>query len=473
MKLDIALWFAVCALLAGCGSDLSGGAEDEGPPTADSVADSVPNRRADSHTGSDWPTFLGPTGDGRSAEVGVLTNWPKEGPPVAWHRELGTSYGIGSIQAGKLYQADRLADDVQLTCLDAGTGAELWRFEYPSDYQDMYGYNGGPRCSPVLDDDRVYLYGAGGKLHCVNATDGRLVWQVNTAERFGVIQNFFGVGSTPVVEGRLLLVMVGGSPTEDSQKYRGRLDQVHPNGSGVVALDKMTGEVVYQTGDELASYASLKLATIAGRRWCLALARGGLFGFDPATGKIDFHYPWRAKTLESVNASTPVVVGDQVFISETYGPGSSLLRVRPGGFDEIWRDPLRSRERAMQTHWNTPIYHEGYLYGCSGRHTHNALLRCIEWKTGKVMWSVPDLTRTSLLYVDGHFVCLGEYGQLFLFKANPTEFEIVAIVPEGALRDEDGRPLLDYPCWAAPILSNRHLYIRGKSHLACLDLRGS
>ena len=100
----------------------------------------------------------------------------------------------------------------------------------------------------------------------------------------------------------------------------------------------------------------------------------------------------------------------------------------------------------MQTHWNTPIYHEGYLYGCSGRHTHNALLRCIEWKTGRVMWSVPDLTRTSLLYVDGHFVCLGEYGQLFLFKANPTEFEIVAIVPEGALRDEDGRPLLDYPC---------------------------
>jgi len=100
------------------------------------------------------------------------------------------------------------------------------------------------------------------------------------------------------------------------------------------------------------------LATIGSRRWCFAFARGGLVDFDLATGKVDFHYAWRARLLESVNASVPVATGDEVFISEAYGPGSSLLRVRPGGYDVVWRDELRSRAKAMQTHWNTPIYHE-------------------------------------------------------------------------------------------------------------------
>ncbi|MCU0982961.1 MAG: PQQ-like beta-propeller repeat protein [Pirellulaceae bacterium] len=355
--------------------------------------------------------------------------------------------------------------------MDAMSGAEVWRFEYPTDYSDMYGYNGGPRCSPLIDNERVYLYGAEGSLHGLQVSDGKLLWQVNVQEKFGVKQNFFGVGSNPVVDGPRLIVMVGGSPPESQQVPPGNLDEVVGNGSGIVAFDKLTGKVLYSITDELAGYASLKLATIRGRRWCFALARGGLVGFDPATGQVDFQYPWRAKLLESVNASTPVVAGDEVFISETYGPGSSLLKVRPGGYDVVWRDELRSREKAMQTHWNTPIYHDGYLYGCSGRHTYNADLRCIEWKTGKVMWTADRTTRTSLLYADGHFLSLGEFGQLIVFKANPTKFEPVATLEEGALRAKTGESLLNYPCWAAPILSGGLLYLRGNDRLVCLDLR--
>ena len=135
---------------------------------------------------------------------------------------------------------------------------------------------------------------------------------------------------------------------------------------------------------------------------------------DPATGKVDFHYPWRARILESVNASLPVVVGDHVFISETYGPGSSLLKVKPGGYEVLWTDADKGRQKSMQCHWSTPIYHEGYLYGSSGRHDNNAELRCVELETGKVMWSRPGLTRTSLLMVDGYFICLAEEGHLAL-----------------------------------------------------------
>jgi outer membrane protein assembly factor BamB len=423
-------------------------------------------------SGSDWPTFLGPTGDGKSPETVILTAWPQGGPKVLWHQRLSESYGIGTIRHGRLYQFDRVDEKARLLCLGARTGQEIWRFEYPTGYVDMYGYNGGPRCSPVIDDDRIYLLGVEGLLCCVRASDGKAIWQVDTAQRFGVVQNFFGVGSTPAIEGRLLIVMVGGSPPESQHVPPGQLDEVLGNGTGVVAFDKMTGEVVYAITDELASYASMKLATIHGRRWGFAFARGGLVGFEPTSGKVDFHYPWRAKLLESVNASTPVVVGDEVFISETYGPGSSLLKVRPGGYEVVWHDEPRSRDKAMQAHWNTPIYHQGYLYGCSGRHAHNAELRCIEWKSGQVTWSVPGLARTSLLYVDGHFVCLSEFGKLLLFKANPQKFEPLSEVAEGGLRDEHGQPLLEYPCWAAPILSHGLLYVRGKDRLVCLDLRG-
>jgi hypothetical protein len=225
----------------------------------------------------------------------------------------------------------------------------------------------------------------------------------------------------------------------------------------------------------LASYASLKLATIAGRRWCLAFCRGGLLGFEPATGKIDFHYAWRDKQLESVNASMPVVVGDEVLVSECYGIGSSLLRISPGKSEVVWKDDERKRAKAMQTHWNTPVYVAGHLYGCSGRHTENATLRCIEWNTGKVLWDQPGMARTSLLSIDGHFLCLGEFGQLWLLKLGPEKPEVVAMIDYSdpavgkQLLGKEG-PILEYPCWAAPIVSHGLLYLRGKDRLICVEL---
>ncbi len=352
----------------------------------------------------------------------------------------------------------------------------MWTFEYPSDFQDLYGYDNGPRSSPVVNEGRVYIFGAEGMLHCLDAAHGKLLWKIDTAERFGVIQNFFGVGSTPVVEGELLIVQIGGSPEESKRVPPGRLNLVEGNGSGIMAFDKKTGTVRYQITDALASYSTPKLATIAGRRWCFVFARGGLVGFEPASGKVDFEFPWRAGILESVNASDPVVKNDLVFISETYGPGSALLRVRQGSARVVWSDAERRRDKSMQTHWNTAIELDGYLYGCSGRHTENAELRCVELETGKVMWSVPNLTRTSLLYVDGHFVCLGEDGTLRLLKVNPRKYEPVS---EVVLRAEKGGNdgfdlgpprLLKYPAWAAPILSHGLLYVRGTDRLVCLEL---
>jgi outer membrane protein assembly factor BamB len=413
--------------------------------------------------GSDWPGFLGPFGTSVSTEKGIIIPASGRKLRVVWHKQLGTGYGMPSISKGRLFQFDRHGDQARLSCFKSETGEFLWKFEYPTEYEDYFGYNNGPRCFPLIDGDRVYIYGAEGMLCCLQALDGKPIWKVDTMAEFGVVQNFFGVGSTPVVEGDLLIVQVGGSPPRS-----GRFPTMEQkgNGSGVVAFDKYTGKVRYKVTDELAGYAGPVLATIAGRRWCFVFARGGLIGMEPATGHIDFHFPWRAKTLECVNASNPVVVGDQVFISETYGPGSSLLKVKPGSYEVVWNDADKRLRKSMQCHWNTPIYHDGYLYGCSGRHENNAELRCIEWATGKVMWSQRGLPRTSLLMVDGHFLCLSEDGQLLLLKANPNKHEEVANleVREGA------NSLLEYPCWAAPIISHGLLYVRGKDQLICLEL---
>jgi len=425
--------------------------------------------------GSDWPSFLGPRRNGKSPETGIRTDW-SEGLPIVWQLRLGTGYGIGSVSRGRFFQFDRHEDRACLSCLEAETGKALWQFEYPTDYDDMYGYNRGPRCSPVVDGPRVYIYGAEGMLHCLNVSNGELIWRCDTAARFGVIQNFFGVGSTPIVEGDLLIVIVGGSPPEDRQIPRGQLDRVSGNGSGIVAFDKRTGAVRYRLTDQLASYASPVTATIDNRRWCFAFCRGGLVAFEPRSGKIDFQFPWRARKLESVNASTPVVVGQQVFISETYGPGSAMLRVRPGNCEVVWRDELRTRRKAFEAHWSTPIYHQGYLYGCSGRNSPDAQLRCLDWKTGEIQWSSDDGIHSNLLYVDGHFISLEEYGRLLLIKANPQRRELVGQLdvsgwgPSSTPGRGAQERLLTHPCWAAPVLAHGLLYVRGSERLVCLEL---
>lgn len=411
----------------------------------------------------DWPGFLGPFGNSVSPEKGIIAPWPEQGLKVVWHLRTGSGYGVPTFSKGKAYLFDRHQNQARLNCMDAKTGEVFWKFEYPTHYKDAFGYNNGPRCCPVVDGDRIYIHGAEGMLHCVK-DDGKLLWKVDTHADFNVIQNFFGVASVPVIEGDLLIIPIGGSPK--GSNVRDFLN-LKGNGSGVVAFNKYDGTVKYRISDELAGYASPVLATIDGRRWCFVFARGGLVAFNPADGKIDFHFPWRCEDIECVNAANPVVVGNQVLISETYGPGSALLKVKPGAYEVVWSD-LNKLRKSLQCHWSTPIHHDGYIYGCSGRHTANGALRCIELATGKIMWSQPRLTRSSLLMVDGHFICQSEDGIVRLLKVNPEKYEEISRME---VKDpKTGDLLLDYPCWAAPVLVNGLLYLRGEGILVCLEL---
>lgn len=417
-------------------------------------------RAKPSREGSDWSHFLGPTSDNVSTEKAILTAWPRAGLKILWQTPLGTGYAPPSVFEGKLLHIDAHDSVARLVCRNAETGEQIWNFDYPFQYEDQYGYDNGPRCCPVIHDGRVYTHGVEGVLHAIDFKTGEKLWKYDTREKHRFHQNFFGVGSTPIVEDDLLIVAVGGSPK--GPRPADFLD-AKPNGSGIIALDRKTGDEKYVALDDLASYSSPMVATIHDKRVGLYLARAGLVAFDPKTGKQFFRFPWRSKLLESVNAANPLVVGDSILISECYGPGSVCLKVKPDltGVTEIWSDKEKDREdRSLACHWNTPIHHDGFVYGSSGRHENEGDIRCISLATGEIAWREKRATRCSFLKVDGHILSLSERGELRLFKLDGKKFDEVAKMETDLLP----------PCWAPPVLSRGLLYIRGKDRLLCLEL---
>jgi outer membrane protein assembly factor BamB len=424
----------------------------------------------------DWKSFLGPTHDGVSTETRLEKRWPPNGPKLVWEMQKGTGYSSPAISGDRLVYFHRTGNQERVECLHPETGSYHWSFTYPTQFEDRYGYNNGPRASPVIDGEFVYTYGAEGKLHCLRLRSGEVVWKRDLSAEYKVPQDFFGTATTPLVEGNLLIINVGA-----------------PGGPTVVGLDKATGRQVWASGKEWGpSYASPTPATVHGKRRVFVFAggesnppSGGLIALDPKTGAIDFTFPWRSRSYESVNASSPVVVGNQVFISATYRTGSALLNVLPDGKHEVaWKSP------EIGTHWNTAIHRDGYLYMFDGRNEPDASLVCVELKTGKVVWrETPEWDETilvnnrptsarmgtyrgTLLYADGHFLALGELGHLLWLDLTPKGYKELARTRLFTARET----------WSTPVLSRGLLYIsqHGRdfatntpARLLCYDLRSA
>jgi len=430
----------------------------------------------------DWPWFLGPAHHGVSSETKLLKTWPKSGPSAVWELERGDGYASPSIVGDYLVYPHRVKDEVIVECLHPETGASYWQFRYPTNYQDRYGYSNGPRASAVIDGNRVYLLGVEGQFFCLELSTGRLVWQRNINSEFKVTQDFFGTVTSPLLEGDLLIINVGGPQ------------------ACVVAFDKHTGKAVWRSGDGWGpSYASPTPATIHGQRRVFVFAggdsdppKGGLLCLNPASGKIDFQFPWRSRKYESVNACCPVVINDSVFISATYRTGSTLLKLdRNFQPTPVWTMTDRENntsENELGIHWGTPVYKDGYLYAFDGRNEPDASLVCVNAATGKVVWrEIPEWEETvtfngrterigastlrgSLLHVDGHFLCVGELGHLLWLDLSPKGYrEISRTWLFGAAQT-----------WAPPIVRRGLLYMTQNSRdiitrkpprLLCYDLR--
>jgi outer membrane protein assembly factor BamB len=418
-----------------------------------------------------WPSFLGPTHNAVSSETRLSRVLP---PPLVWEFVRGTSYASPAVSGGRLFYIHRVGDAEIVECLHPESGAREWDFRYPTDFEDRYGYNNGPRSSPVIDGDRVFTVGAQGQLHCLDTRSGRVIWKRLLQSEYKVEQDFFGTASTPLVEDKLLVVNVGA-----------------PGGPCVVGLDKTSGREVWRAGKDWGpSYASPVPAIVHGKRRIFVFAggestppSGGLMSIDPANGRVDFSFPWRSRSFESVNASCPVVFENKVFISASYRTGGALVEIRP---DFTHRVAWTTQEFGL--HFNTPIYRNGYLYGFDGRNEPDASLACLDASTGKVAWRVvPEWNETlslrgarrdqlmgtyrgSLLSVDGQFLCLGEVGHLLWMDLTPKGYKELARSWLFAARES----------WALPVLSKGLLYVVQNTRdilsgapprLLCYDLR--
>ena len=436
----------------------------------------------------DWPEFMGPTRNQVSAERGLTDTLTLSGPRLVWEKTVGKGYSAPSVRDGKLVVHQRIGREEIVEACDPKSGLTYWKYAYPSAYRDPFGYNNGPRCTPLLTADHCYTCGAEGVLLCLDMVTGKKVWERRTSVDFDVPEAFFGAGSSPILEDGLLIVQVGAQLN-----------------SGVVAFDAATGKTVWQNVGEKtwngvpmtawpgsrvvewnrtdprfekqASYCTPVAATIHGQRHLLVCTRQGLVSLDPKTGAANFSFWFRARQDSTVTAMTPVVQDDLILLSNAYyKTGSVCLRVRRGGraVEEVWRG------LPLEVHWTRPVLLDGLLYAFTGRNEPDARFRCVELATGEVRWDrdegwpngghvkleagekAPDVFgRGSAILADGKLIVLGEAGLLGLFKPNPEKIEELARWQV---------PQLRYPCWAAPVLAGRLLYLRDEDHLVCYDL---
>jgi outer membrane protein assembly factor BamB len=391
---------------------------------------------------ADWPQFLGPDRDGISPETNLAAAWPVEGPPVRWKKEIGQGFSGLVVADGKLILFHRKADEEILDCLDAKTGAGIWHFAYPTGYEDDFGFDPGPRGTPSIADGKVYAMGAEGFVHCLDFQTGREIWHLDCKSQFQTPKGFFGMACSPLVEGGVVILNIGGR-----------------DGAGIIALDRATGVLRWKTSDAEAGYSSPVAATIGGRRYALVFTRAGLSAVNPANGEPGFDFPWRSRNNASVNAATPVVSGDQIFLTASYGTGAVLLRVENGAPQKVW-----SGNDSLSCHYATPVLWQGFLYGVDGRAdpgmSPRPSLRCVELKTGRVTWSQADFGAATVTMAGGQLFILTENGELVRATVNPKEFHVTAraqILPLGVR--------------ACPALAGGCFYARSKDKMVCVDLK--
>jgi outer membrane protein assembly factor BamB len=401
----------------------------------------------------DWPQWRGKRRDGITSMPDLLRDWPEAGPPRKWRKPGGEAYSSFAVAGGRAFSMLATDDKEAVVCWDLANGKERWRHEYDRGAEFQYG---GPRATPTLDGTRVYAVSPAGRLMCLRAEDGNVVWEHDLREHVGAVPPKWGFAYSPLVEGDLVYVMPGGG--------RGRC---------LAAYRKDTGELAWASQDDPAGYASPIAAKIGGVRQVLYFTGRRLSGVTPDEGKPLWEFEWA--TPFEVNAATPIVlparVGQKeiayIFISSGYDKGSALVRVTREGAAFDARAVYTSRE--LCCHFSTPVRRGDFVYGLDETRD----LTCLNLRTGEVAWRFArdeskdeqDLRQRgykkgSLIRVDDLLMVLGEDGKLALVEATAEAYRELAA----------GRPFRDR-CWALPALAEGMLLVRDRKQVLCLDVR--
>jgi outer membrane protein assembly factor BamB len=389
---------------------------------------------------ADWPQFLGPTRDAVYSGPPLTEQWPREGPPVVWRSVVGEGYSSPVVSEGRLILAHRFGDELLVNCYAMLTGKTNWSVRFPMKFRDGEGRDSGPRPTPTIRGDKVYVCNTDGFLACLDLKNGATIWSKKTKSEFKSEATWHGFVSSPLVTEQAVIVQVGGT-----------------NSAGVVAFDVATGDVLWRALNEKASASSPLLATVGGKPQLLVITRTAVHSLNPDTGMDHWNFPTRKQSSGNLYAASPVVFGNHLFIGGGYGLGAQLLQLGNESPKKLWH-----LDDALSTLYASAIHDGGFLYGFHGHPglAEGRRFRCVEVASGKVVWEQVQSGSGTVARSGENLLMLMDTGEVVLAKATPKSLQIKSRA------QVVGRPTRSYPA-----LVDGYAFIKGPKELVCLDLR--
>jgi len=378
-------------------------------------------------------------------ETGLLKSWPAGGPKSAWKvKGLGEGYSSMAIVGNRIYTLGQKGNQQFVLALDTATGRQVWKTPAGNAFIGEQG--GGPRSMPQVEGNRLYALASDGTLVCLEAETGRRIWGFNYTEKFGSPIPRWAFCESPLIDGNRLVIAPGG------------------HNSAIVALDKATGAVIWQSGDSEAGYSSVLAFDFEGHRIYTVLTNSAAIGMDARNGSLLWSY--EKAVNQFANIATPVYADGYVFYSSDYGNGSALLKLTvEGGAVKATEAYFTSQ---MQNDYATSIKIGDYLYGFSGYEV--GILTAMEFKTSKVAWKERRAEKGSCILADGLLYCQGEDGDVQLIDPSPARYNEIS-------RFEIQRPpthmtyVPNGNMWSVPAVANGRLYIRDQDNLYAYDIK--
>ncbi len=415
--------------------------------------------------GDDWPQWRGSNRDGIWKETGIVDGFDGDDLETVWRTDIGSGYSGPTVADGRVYVMDLWKQDAtqyeRVLCLDASSGAEIWKYQYECPYR--ISYTAGPRASVTVQDGRAYSLGAMGRLICFDAAQGDVVWQNELNETYGIQSRdrirdrmpIWGMTCSPLVFEDRLIVQVGAKD------------------AGVIAFNRKTGEQIWKALDDRGQYSSPVLTRQGDQPVVICWTGDSVSGLSPQDGRIFWSIKWKPKNMP-IGCATPVIHNDHVFCTSFYD-GSMMIKLNPDSpaAEKVWHivgENERSTQ-ALHSIISTPVWIGDYIYGVDSY----GELRCLEAATGKRIWedlsAVPRGRWSTIHFVQHNdkVWLFNERGELLLASLSPAGFQEIArakiIDPTTSQLNRRGGV-----CWSHPAFAMKRIFVRNDRELKCIDL---
>ena len=413
-------------------------------PVAPMTAPIAPNT-APSAPVIEWSDFRGPNRDGRYVGAPIRTSWPQEGLRQLWKQPVGGGYASFVVADGRAFTIEQRRDREVVAAYDMQTGRELWTNGWNASFEESMGGD-GPRATPTYHDGRIYALGAEGELRVLDAAKGTLVWRRNILADTSASNLSWGMSASPLIVDDKVVVLPGGTRS-----------------SSVVAYNKTTGDPVWKSLNDEASYTSPMLVTLGGVRQILVVTATRVVGLTPDQGTLLWEYPW--STYSGINVAQPIVFTqngrDRIFLSASYGHGAAVIELANGGEGSPPQGAGRFQAKTiwenqrMKNKFTSSVLHNGHIYGLD-----ESILASVNAETGALNWKGGRYGYGQVVLAGDRLVVLAEEGDVVLVNATPMRHEEIARFTA-----------LEGKTWNHPVIAEGKLLVRNMQEMAAFDIR--